>query len=157
MKKILNILCVLSLLFNTFTIVNAENISEGGTTTQMTYRVDGSYMVYIPEMIDITFDYYFEAAELNIPDFNQVNVRITNLVDDALTFTDSKDNELSVKIINSSTGEIIPNNANVAEFTTSTTSNFGIRGQIDDLSAAKAGDYTATAEFWIELGAREDY
>jgi len=154
MKRIITTLLLITLLFNTFTMVNAENISEGGTTTQMTYRVDGSYMIYIPEMIDITFDYYFEAAELNISDIHQVNVRIVNLENDVLTFKDSKDNDLPVQIINSNTGSVIANNENVAVFTTSTTSDFGIRGQIDDLSA-KAGDYTATAEFWIELGARE--
>lgn len=131
----------------------AEDLSYDGATAQstLTYRVNGGYVIVIPETLDMDSGFALEASYLNIGANEQINVYMNTIQDDYITFTNENGDTLDLHI----TGH--DENNCVAVFTDELTADYYILGYLDDdvMHSVKAGQYTATAEFTVEKGLRE--
>lgn len=115
---------------------------EGGSFTAY-YSIQSSYMIWIPEDVSLNQQNYMEAELLNITADEQINVRVSNLnAQGKLEMTDEHGNTLQVGI---------SNDGLIGIFTDSTTSNIPYYA-LDD--GGKAGHYSGTVEFTIELTSR---
>lgn len=152
-KKIFALVLALTMVLGLNTTVFASELWEDGqsASSTVTYYVDSSYSIYIPETIDLGEGYTFQASYLNITDNQQVNVSITNLTSAGyLEMTSDSGNQIYMQLNG------IGDYNRVATFTSdSTTSPITIYGQVAENSYAKAGTYTGTAEFSVSLGIRE--
>lgn len=152
-KKVFALVLALTMILGLNTTVFASELWEDGqsASSTVTYYVDSSYSIYIPETIDLGEGYTFQASYLNITDNQQVNVSITNLTSAGyLEMTNDSGNQIYMQLNG------IGDYNRVATFTSdSTTSPITIYGQVSENSYAKAGTYTGTAEFSVSLGIRE--
>lgn len=149
MKRLLAFVMVAVMLFSVSIIAHAEEHEwmDGTAQVTMTYSVDSTYCLWIPETIDVNTGYTFTAEMLNIRETEQLTVRISNLNNGCLTFTNESGKDIQVQF----------NNGDVAAiFTDSLTSDITLFGQLSENSNMKAGDYTATAEFTMSLEARQN-
>lgn len=152
-KKFLALALILVMAFGLNTTVFASELFEDGqsASSTVTYYVDSSYSIYIPETIDLRNGYTFTANYLNITDSQQINVTFSNL--DSLGYLEMTGE--SGDTINMQFNGLGEHNR-VATFTSgNTTSPIKFYGQVADNSYAKAGTYTGTAEFTVNLGIKE--
>ena len=159
MKKIISIIMAICLMATiSVTAASAESIN-GGTTT-ITYREPDAYCVLIPETIDMTFDdYHFQALDMNLEEGDEVFVTIGGL-DDNDYFPLIHENGIDTakkKIyydygsVSSEKRESFPPYC-VGYFTDGDmVSQTGFMMINDNESHFKAGNYTGTAEFTVEL------
>ena len=165
MKRIVSILIAICLLVSLTTITaNAETqVYEGTGSSTMTYREYSSYCILIPEYIDAETGYYtFQAEYLNITDYEKVFVTVTNLDENnLLLFTHESGNytlktKLEVYETNYGTGmpSGMPENC-VGYFSGEDTVSkvmFGVGFDNYECERARAGLYSATVEFAVNLG-----
>lgn len=158
MKRIISIIIICLMAVISIPAVNAESVN-GGTTT-ITYREPDTYCVLIPETIDMTFDnYHFQALEMNLAEGDEVFVTIGGL-DENNYFplmhengvdTAKKQVYYDYDAIPSTKRELFPPYC-VGYFTDGDTiSQMGFMMLNDSESHFKAGNYTGTAEFTVEL------
>lgn len=165
MKRIISILIAICLLVSLTTITaSAETqVYEGTGSSTMSYREYSSYCILIPEYIDAEAGYYtFQAEHLNITDYEKVFVTVTNLDENnLLLFTHESGNytlkkKLEVYETNYGTGmpSGMPENC-VGYFSGEDTTSkvmFGVGFDNYECERARAGLYSATVEFAVNLG-----
>lgn len=147
MRKKLALLLSFVLLIGSTITVKAADLSpwENTGSAEVSYWVDSSYIISIPETIYLNDEYFFEASYLNIQPIEYVAVYVTNLTDGMLTVTNEYGDSDTLTIYGADV------NGKVAEFTSeSMTSNMSITASMNDM--AKAGTYKGTIEFQVGLG-----
>ena len=159
MKKIISIIMVICLMAAiSVTAASAESIN-GGTTT-ITYREPDVYCVLIPETIDMTFDdYHFQALDMNLAKGDEVFVTIGGLGDnDYFPLIHENGIDTAKKKIYYDYGSVSSEKREsfppycVGYFTDGDmVSQTGFMMINDNESHFKAGNYTGTAEFTVEL------
>lgn len=159
MKKIISIIMAICLMAAiSVTAASAESIN-GGTTT-ITYREPDAYCVLIPETIDITFDdYHFQALDMNLAEGDEVFVMIGGLGDnDYFPLIHENGIDTAKKKIYYDYGSVSSEKIEsfppycVGYFTDGDmVSQTGFMMINDNESHFKAGNYTGTAEFTVEL------
>lgn len=119
-----------------------SSVIEGGSFTAY-YSIQSYYMIWVPEDVSLNQQNYLEAELLNITADEQINVRVSNLnAQGKLEMTDVHGNTLQVGI---------SNDGLIGIFTDSMTSDIAYYA-LDD--GGKAGHYSGTVEFTIELTSR---
>lgn len=141
-------------------ITAASADSYNGGTTTITYREPDNYCVLIPETIDMTFDdYHFQALEMNLAEGDEVFITIGGLEDNDYfplihengVDTARKKIYYDYDVIPSNKRDLFPPYC-VGYFTDGdTVSQMGFMLLNDMESHFKAGNYTGTAEFTVEL------
>ena len=159
MKKIISIIMAICLMATiSVTAASAESIN-GGTTT-ITYREPDAYCVLIPETIDMTFDdYHFQALDMNLAEGDEVFVTIGGLGDnDYFPLIHENGIDTAKKKIYYDYGSVSSEKREsfppycVGYFTDGDmVSQTGFMMINDNESHFKAGNYTGTAEFTVEL------
>ena len=159
MKKIISIIMAICLMAAiSVTAASAESIN-GGTTT-ITYREPDVYCVLIPETIDMTFDdYHFQALDMNLAEGDEVFVTIGGLGDnDYFPLIHENGIDTAKKKIYYDYGSVSSEKREsfppycVGYFTDGDmVSQTGFMMINDNESHFKAGNYTGTAEFTVEL------
>lgn len=150
MKKLLSILCALSILALPFNVYAEEVLGPGQADSTLTYHVDSQFSVIIPETIDVTNDaYYFSSGMMDLADGESVVVRITGLQNDRVTLTNANGNTVQLAI--NQLGDPEGRNSNVVGLFKSgyTTSSVGFSCSCID--GARAGDYSGSVTFDISL------
>lgn len=149
MKKFITLVLSLVLVISSTLSVNAADLSPGANTgsAEVSYWVDSSYIITIPETIYLNEEYYFEATYLNIQPIEYIAVYITNLNEGTITVTNEYGDSDTLTIYGAEV------NGKVAEFTSeSMTSTTSISASMSDM--AKAGTYKGTLEFMVSTGTR---
>lgn len=149
MKKFITLVLSLVLVISSTLSVNAADLSPGANTgsAEVSYWVDSSYIITIPETIYLNEEYYFEATYLNIQPIEYIAVYITNLNEGMITVTNEYGDSDTLTIYGAES------NGKVAEFTSeSMTSTTSISASMSDM--AKAGTYKGTLEFMVSTGVR---
>ena len=144
MKKLLSFMLVVCLLCGTTLNVSATSTDMNASemSVPVTYDIQSSYSIYIPESIDMTNgEYVFEAAIIDILSDEMVVVECPDYV--SMTSDDGKTGSLSLY---SNEDSMYPSRVALFE-AGNTTSTIIMRGQMD----AQAGHYTGTATFKISL------
>lgn len=159
MKKIISIIMVVGLIAAIGVPVVSADSFNGGTAT-ITYKEPDTYCVLIPETIDMTFDnYHFQALDMNLAEGDEVFVTIGGLIDEGyfpLTHENGVDTAkkkiyYDYSSVSSEKRELFPPYC-VGYFTDGdTVSKTGFMMINDNESHFKAGNYTGTAEFTVEL------
>lgn len=165
MKKLISILIALCLLLcmTPMTVAADSQVYEGTGSSTMTYREYSSYCILIPETIDAEVGYYtFQADYLNITDYEKVFVTVTNLDENnRLLFTHESGNytlKKNLEVYSTDYGsglpEGMPENC-VGYFSGEDTTSqimFGVGADNYECERARAGLYSATVEFSVNLG-----
>lgn len=149
MKKIISIiLCVAMLMCCGITAFAADlphNEATGQST--VTYHVDSSFCVVIPETIDAFNGFQLSSSFMNITDSEQVNVYING--ENRIPMTNESGDNFNLQLNLNSRDR-------VAEFLKNqTTSDFTVYGQQADGDMPAAGEYTGTVEFIVRLESKE--
>lgn len=165
MKRIVSVLIAICLLISLTTITaNAETqVYEGTGSSTMTYREYSSYCILIPEYIDAEAGYYtFQAEYLNITDYEKVFVTVTNLDENGLLlFTHESGNytlKKNLEVYGTNYGAGLPDGMPqhcVGYFSGEDTTSkvmFGVGFDNYECERARAGLYSATVEFAVNLG-----
>ena len=147
MKKILAFtLCfvmVLSCSISAFAAELPYNEATGQST--VTYQVDSSFCVIIPETVDAFNGFQLTASNMNITESEQVNVSVNG--ENRIPMTNDEGDTFNLRLN-------VNDSDHVAEFVKNqTTSEFIVTGPIDGEMPA-AGYYTGTVEFIVELGVK---
>ena len=149
MKKIIALCLSVMLILSISTTAFASDLSEsGGTATaSISYVVNSTYCVNIPETIDASTEYTFTASSMNIQGNQQVLVNCFTIYEgNNITMTnadgDTFDLTFSGMMGEYCVGQFLKDNL---------TSTFSVRGVTVDGSTPKAGTYTGTAEFVLAL------
>lgn len=165
-KRLLILLIVLCMLFLICPMtVSAEDsqVFQGIGTSTVTYVEQSSYCILIPEYIDMNAgSYTFQAENINITDYEKIYVTVTNLDEnDRLLFTHesgeytlTKNFEIYPSECHDTLPEYMPNNC-VGYFSGDNTTSFisfGLGYDSYDYTRIRAGMYSATVEFSVELG-----
>lgn len=159
MKKIISIIVAICLMA-TIGVTAASADSVNGGTTTITYREPDSYCVLIPETIDMTFDdYHFQALDMNLAEGDEVFVTMGGLSEDNyFSLTHENGVDTARKQMYYDYGSIPSNKRDsfphycVGYFTDGDmVSQMGFMMLNDSESHFKAGNYTGTAEFTVEL------
>lgn len=148
MKKLLAFaLCfvmVLSCSISAFAAELPYNEATGQST--VTYQVDSSFCVIIPETVDAFNGFQLTASNMNITEAEQVNVSVNG--ENSIPMTNDKGDTFNLKLN-------VNDNDHVAEFIKNqTTSEFIVTGQPVEGEMPAAGYYTGTVEFVVELGVK---
>ena len=159
MKKIISLIMVVCLMA-TIGMATASADSVNGGTTTITYKEPDTYCVLIPETIDMTFyNYHFQATDMNLAEGDEVFVTFGGLVEnDYFPLTHENGIDTAQKLLSydydaipMSKRETFPQYC-VGYFTDGdTVSQMGFMLVNDNTSHFKAGNYTGTATFTVEL------
>lgn len=159
MKKIISVIMIICLMATIGMTAASADSYNGGTTT-ITFREPDTYCVLIPETIDMTFEnYHFQATDMNLAEGDEVFVTIGGLGEgDYFLLTHENGVDTAKKQIRYDY-DVIPINKRetfplycVGYFTDGdTVSQMGFMMMNDNVSHFKAGNYTGTAEFTVEL------
>lgn len=148
MKKLIAILLCCALMLSMSITAFAEDISgdhQSGTSA-ITYHVDSSFIVNIPETIDANTDYTFTASEINVESDLAVNVYCTNLYNGGyITMTNASGDSFNLTFSGMEAENRVAHFDNDNLQSTITIIGQPIEGDV------KAGDYTGTAEFEVRL------
>ena len=161
MKKIISVImviCLIATIGMTATSALDTATTTGGTST-IQYTEMSRYCILIPETIDMNGSYTFNSAEMNLDSDEYVAVTLTNTdADGCLTLTHANGTDTAKKSIGYDYFYIGTDKRNelpqycVGYFRDGDSSyrmSFYLNNNADD--GFKAGDYTGTAEFVIEL------
>lgn len=152
-KKCTALLIALCLLFSfSSTAFAAENsvYGNGSADTTVTYHVDSQYMVYIPEMLDLTYmdannPYVFTAGMMELQENEKVCVKAST---DQILLTNSSGATISGFFDRTNASSSIY----AAEFVNGQlTCDYGIYFLLDGSSGFHAGDFTGTVTFNVSL------
>lgn len=150
MKKLLALsLCLVMVLSCSISAFAAElpyNEATGQST--VTYHIDSSFCVVIPETIDAFNGFQLSSSFMNITDSEQVNVYING--ENYIPMTNEAGDNFNLQLN-------LNNGDRVAEFVKNqTTSDFIVYGQQADGNMPAAGEYTGTVEFIVRLEAKSN-
>lgn len=148
MKKIIAItLCLIMFLTCSISAFAAELPHNGATgESTVTYQVDSSFCVVIPETVDAFNGFQLTANYMNITESEQVNVSVNG--ENSITMTNDEGDSFKLKLNTN-------DNNHIAEFVKNQlTSDFTVYGQQDGGDMPAAGYYTGTVEFVVELGVK---
>lgn len=146
-------LCMLCVLSTTAFASDTPVYGNESADTTLTYHIDSQYMVYIPQMLDLTYmdasnPYTFTAGMMELQDNEIVRVRPTT---DTITLSNSNGATISGNFDYTGTRNNQAGNT-VAEFSNGQlTSNFGIFFILNGDSGFHAGDFTGTVTFTVSL------
>jgi uncharacterized protein YxeA len=159
MKKIISLIMVVCLMA-TIGMATASADSVNGGTTTITYKEPDTYCVLIPETIDMTFyNYRFQATDMNLAEGDEVFVTMGGL-DENNYFPLTHENGVDTarKKVYYDYGSIPTDRLDmlpaycVGYFSDEDTiSRMGFMMINDGDMHFKAGNYTGTAEFTVEL------
>ena len=165
MKRLISILIALCLLLciTPLTVSADSQVYEGTGSATMSYREYSSYCILIPEFIDAEAGYYtFQAEYLNITDYEKVFVTVTNLDENGrLLFTHESGNytlKKNLEVYGTADGGGLPDGMPqncVGYFSGEDTTSkvmFGVGFDNYECERARAGLYSATVEFAVNLG-----
>jgi len=149
MKKIMSILCAISILIAPMNVHAQEIYGDGSATTTVTAHVDSQYCVLIPETIvaDGT-KYYFTASMMDLAEGDVVNISVSGLDDGKLPM--SGGNEGAFALVESEQVPIYNGTVFATFHDGEMTATNGLYATLQE--AYKAGDYTGTLTFNIQLG-----
>lgn len=145
MKKIISLMLCITMLMCCGITAFAEELPHNGATGQstVTYHVDSSFCVIIPETIDAFNGFQLSSSWMNITTTEQVNVYVNG--ENRIAMTNSSGDSFNLQLN-------LNDNDRVAEFVKNqTTSDFTVYGQQADGNMPAAGDYTGTVEFVVRL------
>ena len=112
----------------------------------VTYQVDSSFCVIIPETVDAFNGFQLTASNMNITESEQVNVSVNG--ENSIPMTNDEGDTFNLRLN-------VNDSDHVAEFVKNqTTSEFIVTGQPVDGEMPAAGYYTGTVEFVVELGVK---
>ncbi len=165
MKKIISLLLAVVILncgVLTAFAADTEISSDGDTksaTTSITYHVDSSYIVNIPEVIEANDTaYYFTASRMDLCENEYVEISMTGLDTDGTLLLKHpyKSGEIYVFAYVPYSYELVTNGCPVARFfdgglTTDTALHFAVNGRTE----VYAGDYSGTVTFDVSLKTME--
>lgn len=149
MKKIITLLLTVSMVFAGITCVYAQEPQMGSST--LTYTVDDSFWVYIPETMPVGQTAQLQAGDLNIDPSKQVYVSIANIDgDNGVKIYNVNDSSatLSVKFKDANGNTLDKPGAVAGEFS-STGDIIEITPYVESDWDSMAGDYTGTVYFNI--------
>jgi hypothetical protein len=147
MKKFLSMIALVTMLFCVQNVYAQE--PQTGFAT-LTYTVDDSFMVYIPDSISVGQTAQLYASQINIDPSKHVYVRISNMGNDGVTITSVNDSSstLSVLFRDGEGNTLNQSNTLVGTFSESDASLY-LTSYIDYDGNAVAGDYTGVVYFDI--------
>jgi len=159
MKKLISlILATILLLSISCVTAHAEDsqVYEGSASTTITYRVQSSYCILIPEYIDADCGQYtFQADYLNVANGERVFVVVSNVDENGrILFThDNGENTLKKNIVTSGDTDV-PQYCVGCFYGEDTNSkiSFCVGEENYEADYLKAGNYSATVEFSVYLG-----
>lgn len=149
MKRIVCIILCLALIISMNVTVFAEDVEVSGDRqtgqSTLTYTVDSSFIINIPQTIDLNSGYQFSASYMNLESDLQVSVYCTTIEqNDYITMTNASGESFNLIL----TGG---NGALMATFDNDhLESDYFIYGQPDG-GSPRAGQYTGIAEFEVRL------
>lgn len=148
MRKLLSItLCIAMLLTCSVTAFAADLPHDGATgQSTVTYEVDSSFCVVIPETVDAFNGFQLSASYMRITDAEQVNVSVNG--ENSILMTNDEGDTFNLMLS-------LNDRDHVAEFIKNqTTSDFIVTGQPVGGDMPAAGSYTGTVEFVVNLGVK---
>lgn len=148
MRKLLSItLCIAMLLTCSVTAFAADLPHDGATgQSTVTYEVDSSFCVVIPETVDAFNGFQLSASYMRITDAEQVNVSVNG--ENSILMTNDEGDTFDLMLR-------LNDRDHVAEFIKNqTTSDFIVTGQPVGGDMPAAGSYTGTVEFVVNLGVK---
>lgn len=148
MRKLLSItLCIAMLLTCSVTAFAADLPHDGATgQSTVTYEVDSSFCVVIPETVDAFNGFQLSASYMRITDAEQVNVSVNG--ENSILMTNDEGDTFDLMLS-------LNDRDHVAEFIKNqTTSDFIVTGQPVGGDMPAAGSYTGTVEFVVNLGVK---
>lgn len=135
---------VLSCSISAFAAELPYNEAKGQST--VTYQVDSSFCVIIPETVDAFNGFQLTASYMNITNSEQVNVSVNG--ENSIPMTNDEGDTFNLRLN-------VNGNDHVAEFVKNQlTSDFVVYGQPDGGDMPAAGNYTGTVEFVVNLGVK---
>lgn len=143
-------LCLLCSFSSTAFAAENSVYGNGSADTTVTYHIDSQYMVYIPEMLDLTYmdagnPYVFTAGIMELQGNEKVCVKTST---DQILLTNNSGATISGVFSCSGT----PSGNYVAEFTNNQlTCDYGIYFTLDGNNGFHAGDFTGTVTFNVSL------
>lgn len=146
MKKIIAITLFLIMVFSCSVTTFAEELPHDGAKgkTTVTYQVDSSFCVIIPETVDAFNGFQLTASYMNITEAEQVNVSVSG--ENRILMTNDEGDTFNLKLN-------LNDRDHVAEFVKNQlTSDYTVYGQQDGGDMPAAGNYTGTVEFVVNLG-----
>lgn len=149
MKKFLCFaLSMVMLLSCSVTAFAAELQYEDATgQAAITYQVDSSYCVIIPETVDAFYGFQLSASFMNITEAEQVNVSVNGA--NSIPMTNDEGDTFNLRLN-------LNGRDHVAEFVKNQTiSDFTVFGEPDGGNMPAAGYYTGTVEFIVNLGVKQ--
>ena len=156
------VLCLLSISYPITVSAGDLQVYQGTGTCTMTFVEQSSYCILIPEYIDMNAGLYtFKAENINIADNEKVYVTVTNLdgnnrllfTHESGEYTLTKNFEVFPSANHDTLPEYLPNNC-VGYFSGDDKTsfiNFRLGSESFDYSRIKAGMYSATVEFSVDL------
>lgn len=144
MKKLLSILLCVALMGCLAVPAFAATPAYDAGEFTVYYQIQSQYSIWIPEDVPLNQETRLTAELLNITPVEQLNVRVTNLVNDKLVLNDEYGNTLQVTLNN---GDLI------GVFTDNMESDITFFAQDE---GGKAGLYSGVIEFYLELATRAD-
>lgn len=166
MKKIISLLLAVVILncgvltaFAADTEISSDGDIKSGTTN-ITYHIDSSYIVNIPEVIEANDSaYHFTASKMDLCENECVEIKLSGLDEEGkLTLAHPyKSGEIYVYAYVPGSYEIVPNYGTVATFGDGATESmtelhFKVDGMSGDISA---GEYSGTVTFDVNLTTME--
>ena len=149
MKKVMSILCALVMLIAPRTYAQ-EIYGDGEATSTVIAHVDSQYCVLIPETIvaDGT-KYYFTSSVMDLAEGDVVNVSVSGFSEGCMLPMTGGDGQAYAVV---ETEEVqVSNGAIIATFHNGeTTASNGLFATLQN--ATRAGDYSGTLTFNIQLG-----
>ena len=156
------VLCLLSISYPITVSAGDLQVYQGTGTSTMTFVEQSSYCILIPEYIDMNAGLYtFKAENINISNNEKVYVTVTNLDENnRLLFTHesgdytlTKSLEVFPSAAHDTLPEYLPSNC-VGYFSGDDKTSFisfRLGSESFDYSRIKAGMYSATVEFSVDL------
>lgn len=151
MKKVLSLLLVAVLMLTSSVTAFAEALPHDGATGQstLTYTVDNSFCVIIPETLDGFNGFQLTADYVKITESLELNVYVNG--DEEIAMTNQDGDTMNVRF-NTSAND----GSTIATFVKGqTTSDIFCTVQPCDDQIPEAGDYTGTVEFIVRLEPKE--
>lgn len=152
MKKLLAILCAISLMLAPITVHAQEIYGDGSADTTVTAHIDSQYCVLIPETIVADGNlYYFTASSMMLASGDTVGISVSGLNDfSQLPMTGGDGNAVVYFETDNPDVQYLGNGVVFTSFTNGeTTATYGVSARLAD--AEQPGDYTGTVTFNIQL------
>lgn len=152
MKKIIClILTVVICLFTSITVSALEETAM--QNTQISYTVQGNYMIYMPMQVNVGEPIYVMVDQVNILDTKKIKVSVGNLDDDGTLKlrNENTDNIISVTLKNNDGEQYTRENCLVGEFDNENHNGCTIYSTVNYDYMTKAGVYTGYLDFYIEV------